>query len=435
MTQTYKATLQILNEDGRIAVQKSSKGWALPEVDVHPGRIGIMLSRAAREQLGLNIFSLVLPDSASVGLQVVRLDRPENGLPEGLIWCDAESLIEEGHQAPVPIPVLTGIAFGQYAWYSEILTWIRTSLANVGHTVRTLEQWNGRPGGVLLQVFTDGPTFWFKAVDDFNAREFSISRLLAERHPEYFPQVVASERRWNAFLLQHVDGTELHAIDDLDIWRRVANSLAEIQMDWIGSSEILLAAGAADLRPLALVKKLPGFVEHVAAVMERQTSMATGKLSLEDISLLERRSEQLCLEAAELPFANGLANADFSPHNTLVPHQNPIFIDWAEACVSLPLIAGEYFWNRMAVEAPERKCWQSILRNTYLRAWANSFSDSSIQDGARLLPAFAVLAVAMFYHERECHGPSPYDSYLRSLARLLHRRLKEMQTTGSVMYA
>ncbi len=61
----------------------------------------------------------------------------------------------------------------------------------------------------------------------------------------------------------------------------------------------------------------------------------------------------------------------------------------------------------MAVEAPERKPWQDALRDTYLECWADSYGKSLIKEGARLLPAFAVLAVAMFYHERECHGPQP----------------------------
>jgi hypothetical protein len=435
MTQTYKATLLILDEDGRAAVQRSPRGWSLPEVDVQPGRVGIMLSRAVREQLHLDIFSLVLPRAAETPLQVLRLHRPEEGLSEGLVWGDTDGLAGEEYKSVLPSLDLTNAEFGGYAWYSQVTLWIQDRVRNLGYSVHGFEQWNGRIGGVLLRVFTDGPTFWFKAVADFNAREFWISKLLAGRHPQYFPCVVASEARWNAFLLQHIDGKELHSIEDLHTWKKVARLLAEIQVDWMGDSEILLTSGAADLRPSALVEKLPAFLEHIAATMGRQGTMAPAILSTADLSLLEQRSEVLCLEAADLPFAEGLANADFSPHNVLISQHAPIFIDWAEACVSLPLIAGEYLWNRMAVEAPERKSWQGILRETYFESWAAPYGNSAVQEGARLLPAFAVLAVAMFYHERECHGPSPYDSYLRSLARLLHRQLRQLQVASSVMYA
>ncbi|WP_158790846.1 hypothetical protein [Granulicella sp. L60] len=388
-----------------------------------------------REQLHLDIFSLVLPNNPETRLHVVRLHRPENGLPSGLTWSDAGDLAGQEFASVLSSVDTTNPEFGGYAWYTETTEWIINTLQSMGYSVHRLEQWNGRVGGVLLQVFTNGPTFWFKSVTDFNVREFWISRLLADRHPQYFPRVVASEARWNAFLLQHIEGTELHAIENLDTWKKVARSLAEIQVDWMGNSEILLASGAADLRPSALVERLPGFLTHIASAMERQQTLTPAILRATDLSLLERGVEELCLAAADLPFSEGLANADFSPHNTLIHQQKPIYIDWAEACVSLPLIAGEYLWNRMAVEAPERKPWQNTLRRTYLEPWADSYGKSSVEVGARLLPTFAVLAVAMFYHERECHGPSPYDSYLRSLARLLHHQLKELQTTRSVMYA
>jgi hypothetical protein len=49
-----------------------------------------------------------------------------------------------------------------------------------------------------------------------------------------------------------------------------------------------------------------------------------------------------------------------------------------------------------------------------------------IDQAAAMLPAFSIFAVAMFYHERESHGPSPYDSYLRSLARKLSRAVAKI---------
>jgi hypothetical protein len=138
---------------------------------------------------------------------------------------------------------------------------------------------------------------------------------------------------------------------------------------------------------------------------------------------------------AQLPLADGLANADFSPHNTLITTKGPVFIDWAEACVSLPLIAGEYMWNRMVVESPERRPWQEHLRNSYLSRWAQEFGAATVARAADFLPAFSLLAVAMFYHERECHGPSPYDKYLRSLARKLNHSVQTLELNAIAIQA
>ncbi len=303
MTQTYKAPLLIVNEDLQIVLQKTQSGWKLPQVDVSPGRIGIMLSRAVREQLHLDIFSLVLPRTTASQYHVVRLHGTEKDLPIGFAWCDAGERETEQVTAILSSVNTTEPDFGSYAWYTQTTKWIGDTLGNMGYSVHRFEQWNGRIGGVLLQVFTDGPSFWFKAVSDFNEREFGISKLLADRHPQFFPRIVASESRWRAFLVQHIDGIELHAVPNLDIWRTVARSLAEIQLDWMGDSEILLASGAADLRPSALVDKLPGFLAHIASTMERQPATTPAVLSASDLSLLNRMAEELCLATADLPFS------------------------------------------------------------------------------------------------------------------------------------
>ncbi len=262
-----------------------------------------------------------------------------------------------------------------------------------------------------------------RRVSDFNAREMAIAQLLTAKHPAHFPRILATAPEWNAFLLEHVTGAELYGCDDLDIWRNVTSLLAEVQMGWVGKSDCLLKSGAADLRAGTMIAKIPEFLDHIDDAMARQPKTPPARLTRIDLDELGNALYALCANVAALPFSEGLANADFSPHNTLISGRGPVFIDWAEACVSLPLIAGEYMWNRMVVESPDRVQWQSALRATYLCRWTERYGTAMVKEAARLLPAFSVFAVAMFYHERESHGPSPYDSYLRSLARKLDNAL------------
>jgi hypothetical protein len=199
-------------------------------------------------------------------------------------------------------------------------------------------------------------------------------------------------------------------------------------MGWMGSEDHLLLAGAVDLRAETIAAGLPAFIDHVEEAMARQPKTPPTAMTRADLESLLPGLYRLTDQAAALSLRSGLANADFSPHNTLLTSKGPQFIDWAEACVSLPLIAGEYLWNRMAIEAPDRIQWQSSLRDTYLCRWAEQYGMGRIQRAAEILPAFAILAVATFFHERECNGPSVYDRYLRSLARRLQ---KEVMSTGS----
>ena len=428
MTTTSKASLLIVNEDGLVAGRGNSTRALLPEVEVAPGRVGISLSRAVREQLQLEVFCLVLPYTSDLPFHVLRLQSADGVLPPGFLWMQLGSFPE----CDVIGKALEHFSssdsnFARFAWYQEIVEWLNHHVGRLGYEIRRLEQWNGRVGGVLIRVVSSGPDFWFKAVSDFNAREFWIAQLLAERHPGRFPKVLASGPRWNAFLLEHIFGEELHGCNDLSVWKQVAELLADTQVRWIGESKKLLVAGAADLRPLALIGKIPEFLQYVASAMARQEKMPPSILGRPELAKLGDELRALCSEVAAFPFAEALANSDFSPHNTLLTGTGPMFIDWAEACVSFPLIVGEYMWNRMAIEAPTRVGWQKILRETYLHRWASYYSSELVQNAARLLPSFAVFALLVFLHEREGNGPSEYDLYLRSLARRLKREVDQLE--------
>ena len=428
MSDTYKTSLIIVDDRGRVAARQRPAGLFLPEVEVEPGRVGISLSKAIREQLQLETFCLVLPETAGGSYHILRLQRSNTKLSAAYVWTDPTELSDSktvenvlAHFSPADTE------FARFAWYTEALVWLDAEIAQLGYACRRLEQWNGRVGGVLLRVLTDGPDFWFKAVSDFNAREFWIAQLLSERHPDYFPKVLAAEPRWKAFLLGNVSGEELNDCENLKVWKDVAELLADVQADWISDSSKLLEAGAADLRPLTLLNNIPVFLEQVAESMSRQQKTVPAILSKVDLTRLGEQLADLCTEISKFTFSEGLANADFSPHNTILTAKGPVFIDWAEACVSFPLIVGEYMWNRMVIEVPNRKQWQDPLREAYFQRWAHHYGSPAIENASRLVPAFAIFALLVFLHQREGEGPSRYDPYLRSLARRLKQEVNLLQ--------
>jgi Phosphotransferase enzyme family len=426
---TRRSHVAIINERGQCLARRTGAGLELPEVNIAHDRAGIAIFRAIRDQLNLRVFCLVCPGFDQVPL--LRLQSPSPPIPKDVVWAEP---MDVPSAAELPIHGIRASAddFGGFDWYSRVSVWLEDQINRLGYAIEGLEQWNGRIGGVLLRVVTDGPDFWFKAVSHFNTREFRIAQMLAEKHPRYFPRVVAAEPSWNALLLEHISGIELHERDNLDEWKAATAALADVQMDWMGSERGLLLAGAADLRAETIASGLPAFLDHLEAAMARQPKMPPPRLTRADLEQLRPSLRRLTDRAGALALGPGLANADFSPHNMLWAGTGPRFIDWAEACVSLPLIAGEYLWNRMAIECPDRASWQSSLRDVYLRRWAEQYGMDAIQRAAEILPTFAVLAVAMFFHERECNGPSVYDAYIRSLARRLQKDIKEVGSGASV---
>jgi hypothetical protein len=437
---SYRTKMLILDGHGKVLACRHGYSFVLPDLEVESGRLGISLTRAVRSQLQMEIFCLVLPTHLQNNFQTVCVQSHKNVLPYDCVWIEPEQLnVDEQTKTAIRSTmsevIATTAGFGGQHWYGQVVAWLQQELSRMGYELQALEQWNGRIGGVLLRVVTSGPNFWFKAVSDFNLREMQIAQLLAEKHPSRFPLVLATHPQWNAFLLENVRGRELYEIDDLETWKTVAATLAEVQGEWTSRGKELLEARAADLRALTILPRLPAFFSHVNEAMSRQKKETPLILSPHQVSGMRNQLERLCEEVGMLPFASGLANADFSPHNTLITSAGPVFIDWAEACVSLPLIAGEYLWNRMAVELPERRSWQADLRMTYLSCWAERYGTETVVRAAELLPSFSILAVAMFYHERECQGPSPYDSYLRSLTRKLHYEIKNLQFHSLTMPA
>jgi hypothetical protein len=421
--------IAIFNDSGRCLARRRNGGFELPQVDVAHDRAGLAIFRAVRDQLNLEVFCLVCAGSDE--LPVLRLQSLEAPVSQEFLWVEPTDIGSGLSSRAVQIQAQRD-DFGGFGWYAEVSAWLEERISRLGYELVGLEQWNGRVGGVLLRVVTNGTDFWFKAVSDFNTREFKIAQMLAARHPRYFPSVVAAEPSWNALLLEHVGGTELQDHSDIEEWIAATVALAEVQMDWMGAERELLLAGAADLRPETIAAGVPAFLDHVEAAMSRQTKTTPPPLTRADLASLRPGLCRLADQTTALSLGSGLANADFSPHNTLWTSTGPRFIDWAEACVSLPLIAGEYLWNRMAIESPDRIGWRSSLRDAYLRRWAERYGMETIQRAAAIFPTFAILAVAMFFHERECNGPSVYDAYLRSLTRRLHREIKTSESVLTV---
>lgn len=314
--------------------------------------------------------------------------------------------------------------FGSPDWIKQVEDWLRTEFSHRNEHVVRIDVRRNHTLRILWRVTTTDTSYWMKAVAGSHLREFAICQLLAARH-SVFPRVLASNTGLHSFVLEHVEGVELNDCPDLAAWQSTTALLAELQMFWLGHTDVLLAAGAADLRLPRLVTTLKPFIDGMEELFSRQpaanTAMAAAPaLTRADLATLTDRLEEACMAGDRLSFAATLANADFSPHNVLISAHRPTFLDWAEAAVAFPLITGEYLWNRMVHENPDRKPWTHSLRATYRRIWLGGFPEADVDCGLSLSPLLALYSLAVFIWQTDLEQPG-IDRYLRSLVRRMHK--------------
>ncbi len=226
MTQTYKATLLILNELGRVAVRKSSLAGRYLKSMYRP----VELALCCRELCANNYTSI---SSLSCCQAILR---------HGITSC-----VYTGQRMVFP-PVSTGAMpekWRQKASQPLCRPSTRT-IQSLEGTLGTPRRLNGskKPCERWASLFAGSNSGmagseasccrYTQTVHPSGSKQCPISTLVNSQSHDYSqtailntsPRVVASEARWNAFLLQHIDGIELHAIPDLDTWKKVARSLA-----------------------------------------------------------------------------------------------------------------------------------------------------------------------------------------------------------------
>jgi len=131
-----------------------------------------------------------------------------------------------------------------------------------------------------------------------------------------------------------------------------------------------------------------------------------------------------CSALRGLGFPQTIGHIDFNPGNILVSPETCIFLDWAEGCVTSPLITFEYLrehCRRHHLEDP--KAAESMV-SSYLHPWHALFSPDDLAHGMALTPLVAVFAYAVSgntWRSSETLRNPALAGYLRSLTRRMHR--------------
>jgi hypothetical protein len=430
-----------------LLLEASGSGWSLPRVEVRTGqRLAEQLTEAVRKKVGTEAYSLFVPGIVSA---------PENALgtkyavmesigqndpaPSGTCWISStaasgESALPADEAAAVRsslqeveryVAVPLSGPFARPGWIKELFQWAHEQLDPLGLRVTGgFQQLNACATFSLIRIETSGPAVWFKATGEPNTHELPVTVTLARFFPGYVPAVFGVHPPWNGWLSREAPGSTLDNFAELSAWTRAAKTLAELQIASIGKTAELLESGCRDLALPRLIDRIDPFLARLSALMATQKRQPPALLTDCQLHILGDELKDACSALRDLGLPQTLGHLDFNPGNILVSPETCIFVDWAEGCVTTPLITFQYLREHCRRHHLEdAKAAESVV-SAYLHPWQSFLSPDDLARGIALSSLVAVFAYAVS-GDRWCSSESRQSptlaGHLRSLTRRMHR--------------
>lgn len=444
--QTYR--LIILRRDGsEILISSSGSGWSLPCVQVSPRkRIAQQLVTELNGEWGLQAYCLFLPSfltpdrNAQPGNYAVLESIKHNGeAPKGTCWmpckasvCQLTQSIEDNDAIKESLRELDSYAnqskagpFGKPGWLRDLFIWAQEQLSPLGLRVNgNFQQFNASPTFSLIRLETNGPAAWFKATGEPNRHELPITVSLTRLFPRDLPAILGVHPSWNGWLSEEVSDAALDQFTELSVWERVANDLAELQIASIGKDAELLGAGCKDLRLPILGDLIDPFFTRMAEFMAAQQKQIPPPLTTSQLSFVANQLKESCSLLHDLRFPHTLGHIDFNPGNVLISAARSVFLDWAEGCVTHPLVTSEYLLEHARRSHIHDAAATERITTAYLRPWQAFLSPDDLARGMTVSSLVAVFVYALAGNSW-CSPDTLHNSrrsgYLRSLTRRMYR--------------
>ena len=320
--------------------------------------------------------------------------------------------------------------FARLGWMHELKDWVNTNIQPLGMEVKSFKQLNGCETFSLIRFATTRQPVWFKAVGEPNLHEFSISHALAKFFPRHVPNIIATKYDWHGWLMSDGGGATLDEIPDPNAWQTAIATLADLQIDSIGTTNDLLEAGCIDFRLATLVELVDPFLDTMAELMNQQTKVPPPVLSRQELSHLSETIKDALQCLSALQISDTLGHSDFNPGNIIVGPEGCTFIDWAEAHVSHPFLTFEYFLSHLRKDYPALVPFEDELRAVYARRWLVSSSAEHLAEAFLFSPLAAVFAYAAagnIWRNPERLKVPQVPGYLRSLTRRMKKEADSLQ--------
>jgi len=315
--------------------------------------------------------------------------------------------------------------FARPGWLRELFQWVEEQTSPLGlRPTGKFRQLNASPTFSLLRLATNDGALWFKATGEPNAHELVVSLVLARLFPRHVPRILGVHRSWNGWLSAEVSGTALDEISDCFTLEQAAGELAELQIASIGKSRELLEGKCKDLRISGVVKFIDPFLARMADFMAAQEKKSPAPLSNSELASLGDGLKESCSLLQSFSLPDTLGHIDFNPGNILVSPDHCVFLDWAEGCVTNPLITFEYLRRHMERSGVKEPAADARLSAAFLRPWTAFFSPEDLRRALAAVPPVAVLVHAISsdaWRTPDLVSNPALAGYFRSLARRMYR--------------
>lgn len=444
--------LVIVDRTGsRLLLTKTNAGLSLPTVKVAAGqRVAPQVAEQVWKHWALQACCLFV---AGQGQSTIRSDGTRYAVveriadneeaPPGTRWVARDAIPEllgvtagtksverAFRELDSYVRSRTTAAFGKPGWLRELFTWVGGLMAlSCERLTGDFWQFNASPDFTLLRLETTGDAVWFKATGEPNRHELSVTLSLAQLFPDALPQILGVHPKWNGWLMREFRGIPLSKSSRLDAWFTAARELGVLQVRSIGKAAALKRAKCKDFKLPALTRDIDSFMSQMSALMAAQAKQEPRPLSQNELDILALRLKAACslLQHAGLP--DTLGTLDCNPGNILVHRERCVFLDWADACVSNPLITYEHFkehFRRHCLNEPEAI---KHFAAAYFGPWEAVVSRDCLDQARLNSPLVAVFQFAAA--SRRALRPAALRNesiagYFRSLVRRMHREARQV---------
>jgi hypothetical protein len=432
-----------------VLVESQGYDYHLPKIEIpkftRPAQEITELLRNSWKLTSVFLFSGVLEESPDASYFVVLESKDGFCLrPQGMEWFTIHhalsNVVFSNHErralksshARLTGRVHTSSSgpFARLGWMRELQDWAGSIIRPMGMELKGFTQLNGCETFSLVRFATTQQPVWFKAVGEPNLHEYGISLALARLLPRFVPTILGTKPGWHGWLMSDGGGATLGETTDPTAWQRAITTLADLQIESIGTTDDLLGSGCRDLRLATLLDLVDPFLDTMAELMKQQTKVPPPVLSRQELSRLSTTIKDAlnCLEA--LPIPDTLGHSDFNPGNIIVGPERCTFIDWAEAHVSHPFLTFEYFLSHLRKDYPALVPFEEELGLSYTRRWQASSSAEHVSEAFLFSPLVAVFAYAVAgnrWRDQERLKIPQVPGYLRSLTRRMKQEAEMLQ--------
>jgi hypothetical protein len=427
--------------------------WSLPRVEIlAQHRVAEQLTEKLQVEHGLRAYCLFTlsqcesrRNTTGQKYAVMEVLDNEERAPVGSCWLpmngngsrlvdseeDNSAIADAIEEIQLHLNDATPGPFARPGWIKELLQWTESQVDSPGLEVTgALRQLNASPAFSLIRIETTGPAVWFKATGEPNLHELPVSLSLARLFPEYVPKILGIHPTWNGWLSEEALGTLLVDCEESPAWERAAETLAELQVSSRQNSAELLRNHCKDLRLQTVIELVGPFLARMKDLMAAQVKRPPEPLDSGSLTLLDRSLKQACELLQAFGFPDTLGHIDFNPGNIVVSASRCCFLDWAEGCVTHPLVTFEYLREHCRRKRPGDQELTERIATAYRKPWQSLFSLDILRQAMVISPLIAVFISAVADTAWRSIDPLKELSsagYFRSLTRRMFREATELK--------